>query len=258
MGALVSNCASDEHGGAYGGAAGDQTGREYRVRDWYDFGQTAVYRHPNAKVRATLARLATDAANNDHIGYDQSQRLTFRNALRKAGYEPSRITVNCESDCSASTGAIIEATGKLLGDTLLYAFDTTLSTHYMDGPLQAAGFQKLTDARYTRSGDHLLAGDICLRPANHVNIVVRDGDMADTYTVTWLKAPQRCTVTGKVAIVREQPKTSAKIVARYQKGEHITIEGITPANGRWWGVYVGASTGLTRFVSLDAVRPVVA
>lgn len=80
----------------------------------------------------------------------------------------------------------------------------------------------------------------------------------EDYAVTWLKAPQRCVVSGKVAIIREQPKTSAKIVARYQKGEHITIEGITPANGRWWGVYVGASTGLTRFVSLDAVRPVVA
>jgi len=80
----------------------------------------------------------------------------------------------------------------------------------------------------------------------------------EDYTVTWLKAPQRCTVSGRVAIVREAPKTSAKIVTRYAKGEHVSIDGVTAANGRWWGVYVGASTGLTRFVSLDAVRPVVA
>lgn len=91
----------------------------------------------------------------------------------------------------------------------------------------------------------------------------RAGDgTVETIAITWkenevtkLKTPQRCTVTGRVAIVREQPKTSAKIVTRYAKDEHVSIEGVTAANGRWWGVYTGASSGLSRYVSLDALRP---
>ena len=116
MATKVSNCSGTEYGGAYGGAAGDQTGREVVVRDWYDFGQEAVYRHPDPNVRAELARLAREVAENDCIGYDQNGRLSFRDCFRKANYIPSRITTKCETDCSACTAAIIEAVGALLGN----------------------------------------------------------------------------------------------------------------------------------------------
>lgn len=258
---IVSNCSSTEYGGAYGGAAGDQTGREYYNRAWYDFGQTGVYRHPDPDVRALIAKLARQAADNDNIGYDQAQRLTFRNQLRAANYDPTKIGVKCESDCSASTAAIIEAVGALLGDKKLYAFDSTLSTHYMDGPLQAAGFKKLTDSKYLRSGDYLLAGDISLRPASHVNIAVTNGSKSGATTIE--EYPMSQTVKFKKAIyVRTSPSTkdmsnvvkSGGKYVRYAAGQSVNINGVVFADGRVWGYYTGSTSGQRRYVSLGTTN----
>ena len=103
----VSNCGGDEHRGVSGGKAGDQTGTEWYVREWYDFGQDMVLRHPEQKVRQLIASMATEAAQNDNIGYDQSQRETFWEYLSRAGYIPSYITFACEADCSSGTAAKI-------------------------------------------------------------------------------------------------------------------------------------------------------
>lgn len=254
----VSNCSGTEYGGAYGGAAGDQTGREIAVISWYDFDQIAVYRHPNTKVRAELARLARETAENPHVGYDQSSRLTFRNALRKVNYAPTKITVDCETDCSACTGAIIEGVGSLLGDKKLYDFDTTLSTHYMDGPLVAAGFQKLTASKYLRSGDYLLAGDISLAPGHHVNIAVTNGSKSGESTPT---GPEVYHVSQTIKFkaksrVHTQPKVKSEYTYTYQPGETVIIDGLLIAEGYVWGTYIGATTGARRYVILGTAERV--
>lgn len=250
---MVSNCSGTEYGGAYGGAAGDQTGREVAVISWYDFDQIAVYRHPDTRVRAELARLARETAENLHVGYDQSSRLTFRNELRKVNYAPTKIAVDCETDCSACTGAIIEAVGSLLGDKKLYDFDTTLSTHHMDGPLVAAGFQKLTASKYLRSGDYLLAGDISLAPGHHVNIAVTNGSKSGGGD--WFAVTQTITFKSK-SRVHVAPKVSSKTTYTYQPGESVTIDGLLIAEGYTWGTYVGASTGERRYVILGSAERV--
>lgn len=176
--ALVSNCGGDENGRLWGGAAGDQTGREYKVCEWSYWGQTLVYRHPDARVRETIAELARQAAENDNIGYDQSQRLTFYWALQRAGWHPSDIDERVEADCSASTGAIIVATGHLLNVQSLLDYDYTVSTHYMADELETAGFRRIGGPKYTSTDDYLLAGDISLKPGYHVNIAVTNGDLA--------------------------------------------------------------------------------
>lgn len=254
----VSNCSGTEYGGAYGGAAGDQTGREVAVISWYDFDQIAVYRHPNIKVRAELARLARETAENQHVGYDQSSRLTFRNELRKVNYAPTKITVDCETDCSACTGAIIEAVGSLLGDKKLYDFDTTLSTHYMDGPLVAAGFKKLTASKYLRSGDYLLAGDISLAPGHHVNIAVTNGSKSGESTPT---GPEVYHVSQTIKFksksrVHTQPKVKSDYTYTYQPGETVIIDGLLIAEGYVWGTYIGATTGARRYVILGTAERV--
>lgn len=254
----VSNCSGTEYGGACGGAAGDQTGREVAVISWYDFDQIAVYRHPNTKVRAELARLARETAENPHVGYDQSSRLTFRNALRKVNYAPTKIAVDCETDCSACTGAIIEGVGSLLGDKKLYDFDTTLSTHYMDGPLVAAGFKKLTASKYLRSGDYLLAGDISLAPGHHVNIAVTNGSKSGESTPT---GPEVYHVSQTIKFksksrVHTQPKVKSDYTYTYQPGETVIIDGLLLAEGYTWGTYVG-SKGARRYVILGSAERVV-
>lgn len=250
---MVSNCSGTEYGGATGGAAGDQTGGEVVVRPWYDYGQNAVYRHPDPQVRALLAKLATETAQNDHVGYDQNGRLSFRDALRRVNYDPTAIKTNCETDCSACTSALIEAVGALLGIQKLFDFDSTLSTYYMDGPLQAAGFTKLTDSKYTRSGDYLLAGDISLDPGHHVNIAVTNGSKSGGGE--WFAVTQTITFKSK-SRVHTQPKVSSKTTYTYQPGESVTIDGLLIAEGYTWGTYVGASTGERRYVILGSAERV--
>lgn len=171
----VSNCGHDENWGASGGKAGDQTGTEWYVREWYDFGQDMVLRHPEQKVRQLIASMATEAAQNDNIGYDQSQRETFWEYLSRAGYIPSYITFACEADCSSGTAAIVRGAGYRLGMDALKTVPISLWTGNMAAYLKAAGFVALTDSRYLRSGDYLIAGDINLNQATHVNICVTNG-----------------------------------------------------------------------------------
>ncbi len=174
----VSNCGGDEHRGVSGGKAGDQTGTEWYVREWYDFGQDVVLRHPDTKVRALIASMAAEAANNDKIGYDQSERETFWEFLARAGYIPSYITWACEADCSSGTAAVVKAVGYRLGMDSLKSVPVSLWTGNMLQSFKAAGFSVLTDERYLRSGDYLLAGDIILNQRTHVNICVTNGTKA--------------------------------------------------------------------------------
>ena len=49
----ISNSGSDENGAYSGGQAGDQTGKEWRMRDWYNRPWTCVLRYPDQKVALT-------------------------------------------------------------------------------------------------------------------------------------------------------------------------------------------------------------
>ena len=176
---MISNCGKDENGAASGGQAGDQTGKEYWLIGWYDSGWKCVLRHPNASVRREIARLAKNAANNNNVGYDQSQRVSFWNELVKVQYDPARIMTPCEADCSSSTAAIVKATGYQLSNTRLMSVSPYLTTYNMRDALRSVGFDVLTEAKYLKSDSYLLAGDIILNDSAHAAINVTDGANAD-------------------------------------------------------------------------------
>lgn len=254
MAVLVSNCGGDENGNLWGGAAGDQTGREYKVAQWSDWGQVAVYRHPNAKVRSLIAKKSRSAAENDLVGYDQGQRMTFFTQLKKAGWDPSKIKTACEADCSSSTGAIIHAVGEELGDAKLKAYDYELSTHSMDAALRAAGFKKLTGSKYTDQSAYLVAGDIQLDPGYHVNVVLTDGSKASSEAAgdaqTFIAATFTITAASECF---KRLKPSMAESAKYKMcspGEQIRCDGIVPGDGHLWGTYIGANSGRRIYVSL--------
>ena len=170
----ISNSGSDEHGNYKGGAAGDQTSREWQIRDWYNRPWNCVLRHPDPEVRACLADLAMKAANNNRIGYDQYQRQTYWTELQKANYDPSKITVACEADCSAGVIANIKAAGYILNRPELKNITCTYTGNMRTG-LQAAGFACLTDAKYLTSSAYLVAGDVLLNDKHHTATAVTNG-----------------------------------------------------------------------------------
>ena len=170
----ISNSGSDESGKYHGGAAGDQTGGEWVLRPWYSRPWSCVLRYEkDARVGQKLAELGCATALNDKIGYDQYQRDTYWDQLKSAGYDPSKITVACESDCSAGVIANTKAVGNLLGIPALANVNATYTGNMRSG-FKAAGFTVLTDAKYTNGCSYLLPGDILLYDAAHTatNITV--------------------------------------------------------------------------------------
>ena len=181
---MISNSGGDERGGIYGGYAGDQTGNEWNIISWYSRPWTCVLRHPDPKVRETIASLAEAAANNNNIGYDQWQRTTYWQQLQKAKYNPAKITVACESDCSAGVTANTKATGYILGIEKLKALPETLYTGNMRANFRNAGFTVLTDSKYLTSDAYLLRGDILLNDSCHTATNLTNGSKAGVVTPT--------------------------------------------------------------------------
>lgn len=187
----ISNCGHDERGKYAGGKAGDQTGTEYQIINWYNRPWLCVLRFEDQKIASMIADMATKAAKNDLIGYDQgtagnsNDRYTFWQHLKASNYDPAQITIACESDCSASTAAIVKGAGYRLNNSKLKAVSIYLTTYNMRQALKNAGAKVLTDKKYLTSGDYLKAGDILLNDDHHVAIAVTSGSKsANTSTGT--------------------------------------------------------------------------
>jgi len=135
---VIANCSHDENGNYSGGQAGDQGG-EYVRRTWYSQPWDYVLRYPDRTVASLIAELAGEAADNDMIGYDQSQRGTFWKHLEASDYRPSQITVACEADCSSSTAAIVKAAGHIYGVQAMMDVSEDICTSDEREALKAAG-----------------------------------------------------------------------------------------------------------------------
>lgn len=177
MAIRMANCGHDENNQYHGGKAGDQTGTEWYIRNWYSYPWNYILRWKDASLGELFATLATKAANNNNIGYDQWERDTFWTQLKKVAYDPSKITVPCETDCSAGTVALIKAVGYLKGIADLQQCSATYTGNMMDFFRSAAGqrhFQILT-GKYLTDSSYARKGDINLNTAHHVNITIDNG-----------------------------------------------------------------------------------
>ena len=172
---MISNCGHDENNRYRGGKAGDQTGTEWRVINWYNRPWKCVLRHPDVKVRKMIASMAKAAAVNNKIGYDQSERYTFWEHLKASNYDPAQITIACEADCSSGVAAIVKGAGYRLGNEKMKNVSIYLYTENMRAGLKTAGFEVLTDGKYLTSDAYLLEGDITLNDNAHVAINLTDG-----------------------------------------------------------------------------------
>lgn len=176
---MISNSGHDENGKYSGGRAGDQTGKEWAIIGWYNRPWKCVIRHPDAEVREKIASLSEKAANNDNIGYDQGQRVSYWNELAKAKYNPASIKTKCEADCSSGVMANVKAAGYLLNNAKLKEVSIT-STHYMREMLRKAGFEILTESQYLTSDKYLLRGDILLNDGHHTATNLTNGSKVST------------------------------------------------------------------------------
>lgn len=239
---MISNCGHDERGKYSGGAAGDQTGGEYAVIPWYNRPWNVVLRAPTKEIGQTLAKVARAAANNNKIGYDQSQRQTYYEQLKKAGWDPAKIKTKCEADCSSSTAANVIATGHILHVKALQKVSPDCWTGNLKSALVKAGFKALTSEMYTDSPDYLKEGDILLNEKHHVAINLTKGKKADAAILPYpvidlkkgdtgsqVKKLQKCLnkIMGtKLAIDGSYGPATTKAVKAFQKKYKLTVDGM--------------------------------
>lgn len=181
---MISNCGHDENNRYKGGKAGDQTGGEWALIKWYNRPWKCVLRHPDAKVRKMILDMATAAAKNNKIGYDQNERYTFWQNLKASNYDPAKITVACEADCSSGVAAIVKAAGYRLGIQKLKDVSIYCYTGNLRAALKAAGFEVLTDSKYLTSDAYLLEGDILLNDSCHTATNLTTGSKASGGTAS--------------------------------------------------------------------------
>lgn len=212
MGVKISNCGHDENGRYAGGKAGDQTGTEYQIINWYNRPWLCILRFEDPKVASLIAEQATQAAKNNMIGYDQgtagnsNDRYTFWEQLVANGYDPSKIKKPCETDCSQSTASIVKSVGYRMNLPKLKTVSIYLTTYDMRQALKNAGAKVLTDSKYLTSGDYVKAGDILLNDNHHVAIAVTSGAKASTSSTS-----------GTAASDVEKKQNTVAYVARFTK-----------------------------------------
>lgn len=238
----IANSGHDENGRYSGGKAGDQTGSEWEVRSWYNRPWNCVARFDKA-VGEDIAKLAKNAANNDKIGYDQSQRTTFWNQLRVAkDYDPKNITKACEADCSAGVAAIVKAVGYRKGLAKLKNVSVDLYTGNEKSILKTAGAKILTDSKYLTSDAYLLPGDILINERSHTAINLTTGSKVSTTKKASTVSTASTSVNLKYKVVatgglnyRKKAGTGHQIMGAFPCGRVIAIDRVTDVDGVKWG-----------------------
>lgn len=167
--AKIGNAVQDERGKSKGGKAGDQTGSEVRVQDWYNRSKkwSHVIRPLYPNEAEAIAKAMKQACDNKHIGYDQDQRTTLYFQARNYNWDISKITTDCECDCSSLVAVCCNAAGIQISKDMYTGNELEL--------LKATGrFEILTDDKYLTSDAYLRRGDILLG-TGHTAIVLSDG-----------------------------------------------------------------------------------
>lgn len=246
---MISNSGHDEKGRYRGGTAGDQTGQEWTLRMWYSRPWDCVIRFTDPAVAAMFATLEIYAAENNSIGYDQGQRITYWQALKEVQYDPRKITKGCEEDCSA--GVLANAKAALILTNHQNAADKVNVCGYtgnLEQILRGTGMvEVITTSKYLTGYSSLQPGDILLNRAHHVcayvgGTIKRAGTTAKKTGVQLVGAQhfergiaQTLVVNTKSdpLMMRKGPGTNMAIITRVPRGAKV----------QWYGYWSRGKDG---------------
>lgn len=171
MAVKIGSARIDENGRAHGGQAGDQTGKEVSTQNWYlNSKGWRVYRAKNPAVAEKIGQCMERACANNAIGYDQYQRNTLYKEAEKFGFDVSKVTTPCETDCSALVRVCCAYAG-ILG------LPEGFRTGNMPTNLAKTGaFTELTGSKYQEQSTYLGRGDILVtKTSGHTVVVLSNG-----------------------------------------------------------------------------------
>lgn len=241
----IANSGKDENSGIKGGAAGDQSTHEAELRKWYSRPWTVCLRYPNQAVALKIAELSIAMCLNNKVGYDQNQRTTYWKQLKAAGYDPSKITIACEEDCTAGVSSNVKGAGHIMGINALEDLPICTSRN-MRKEFVKAGFIALTDSKYLKGNTYLLPGDILLYESHHAACNITLGSKVKEQWRPEVPTPPIVTnrsvvVTGSTVNVRSGPDTKRSILGVVRKGDKLTY--INTYDNGWFSVEYKGKTG---------------
>ena len=173
MSIKIAHASIDERGKATGGAAGDQTGREVCIRDWYTASWDAVLRPKTSAIAEKSAKFMEQACANNAVGYDQWQRNSLYEQAKKVNFDASKITVKCECDCSSLVHVAVIAAGA----KLIYGSNGFTTKTMVAELVKSGNYEKLTDSKYLTSDKYLKRGDILVNEGSHTVMVLENGSV---------------------------------------------------------------------------------
>ena len=171
MAVRVGSARIDENGKAYGGAAGDQTGKELSTQNWYKHSKGwRVFRAADPETALKVARFVEAACASPLIGYDQWNRHTLYNAIKDVGFDLSKLKKKVECDCSSLVRTALAFAG-------IMSIPESFRTGNMPSALLGTGkFVELKGTKYTDQSAYLGMGDILVtKTSGHTVVVLNDG-----------------------------------------------------------------------------------
>lgn len=162
----IGHARASESGTKYG-KPGNQNGKELRREDWYK-GFTSVIRAKKSTIAETIALTMEDAIDNKHVGYSQDEtRTTLFDEAKKKKFNVSKITKDCNCDCSSLVAVCVNAAG--------IEVPKSLYTGNLQKILENTNeFLVFTSASMLNCSDFLHRGDILLKNG-HCAVVLNDG-----------------------------------------------------------------------------------
>ena len=208
MAIKIAHFSIDENNRAKGGVAGDQSGKECCIRDWYNKPWDYYIEITDEELANKAADLFEKVANRNDAGYDQGQRLTFYDELVRCKGDVSKMKP-CEADCSSGISSIY----KFLGLNV----NQSCTTRNIRAAFVNTGKAKVySDKEHTASDKYAKRGGLYLKEGSHVVMAIENGSGSNskqTATTTSTSTPSSSTNTyTKTQFIKDvQAATGAKV-----------------------------------------------
>ena len=251
MSIKIGHARSDENNRAWGGKAGDQTGRELVIQDWYHGGWSAVFRAKDTLVANKIAIAAELACLNDNIGYNQGRRTTLYEQAKKVNWDLSKVINKCECDCSSLVAVCVNSAGIKISKDMYTGNQKSL--------LLATGkFDLFTDIKYLIKPNYLQQGDILLCPG-HTAIVIHEDIIADKAKSFNSALSGTYCVTASKLNVRQGAGTHKRVITTIKNGTIIKCYGYYTKHSEVNWLYVQFTSNTkqyTGFVSMNYLNKI--
>jgi hypothetical protein len=208
--------ASISEKGTVNGVAGDSTGKEVCIRDFYVYkgGWDAVLIPVTDQIAELSAQACEKGCANSKIGYSQNTRNTAHKEAAYVGYQLDKINVPCNTDCSAYMTLCAIAGGV---KELEYTGNAPTTSTMIDKFVATGKYKVSYDKKFLSSPDYLKRGYILVKKGHHTVICLGNGDKVKVHniikkTVTVAKPTLRKKSKGEqVSILQQNLKLALKI-----------------------------------------------